>query len=175
MTEQARIYGTVLYELAIPEAVVKDTIELFETNPQLTCVLASPVVQADKKREIIDRVVERGFSETGVSGLLARFLKKACDAGCMDQIREIGRAWDLCYMKEHGIMETELFYVTMPDPVQIEGIKQFLCRRYKKKEVRLSLKEEPGLMGGFVLKAGDMEYDHSLRGQLLKLSRAVTG
>ena len=37
------------------------------------------------------------------------------------------------------------------------------------------LKENPELLAGFVLRAGDMEYDYSLRGQLAQLTRAVAG
>ena len=70
-------------------------------------------------------------------------------------------------------MEAELHYVTMPGAAQIAGMKQFLCRIYHKKDITLKLVMQPDLIGGFVLRAGDIEYDYSLKGQLSKLRRAV--
>ncbi len=54
-------------------------------------------------------------------------------------------------------------------------MKRFLCRNHGKKEVVLALVEEKALLGGFVLKAGDIEYDYSLRGRIGRLSQAVAG
>ena len=53
MTEQARIYGKVLYELQIPEDMVQETGRIFKENPQLTTLLNDPTVQAEKKKNII--------------------------------------------------------------------------------------------------------------------------
>ena len=49
MTEQARIYGKVLYELQIPEDMVQETGRIFKENPQLTTLLNDPTVQIEKK------------------------------------------------------------------------------------------------------------------------------
>ena len=34
MTEEARLYGTVLYELKVPQEMVKKTGEILERNPE---------------------------------------------------------------------------------------------------------------------------------------------
>lgn len=56
MTEQARIYGKVLYELQIPEDMVQETGRIFKENPQLTTLLNDPTVQAEKKKNIIEKI-----------------------------------------------------------------------------------------------------------------------
>lgn len=62
MTEQARIYGKVLYELQIPEDMVQETGRIFKENPQLTTLLNDPTVQAEKKKNIIEKIWEKtGF------------------------------------------------------------------------------------------------------------------
>ena len=38
MTEQARLYGTVLYELKVPEKMVRETGRIFQENPELKAV-----------------------------------------------------------------------------------------------------------------------------------------
>ena len=89
------------------------------------------------------------------------------------EMEDIADAWRSYSLGKEGIMEAELHYVTMPGAAQIAGMKQFLCRIYHKKDITLKLVMQPDLIGGFVLKAGDIEYDYSLKGQLSKLRRAV--
>ena len=169
MTETARRYAIVLYELEIPGQMVKNAADVIKENPELSRVLTSPVVPMGSKHAVIEKV----FREPEYSGLMVRFLKKACDAGCIGQMEDIADAWRSYSLGKEGIMEAELHYVTMPGAAQIAGMKQFLCRIYHKKDITLKLVMQPDLIGGFVLKAGDIEYDYSLKGQLSKLRRAV--
>ena len=169
MTETARTYAIVLYELGIPEEMVREAVKLLKENPELPEVLNSPVVPARSKHAIIGKI----FREPEFSGLMVNFLKKACDAGCIGQMEDIADAWRSYSLEKEGVMEAELHYVTMPGAAQIAGMKQFLCRIYHKKDISLKLVMQPDLIGGFVLKAGDIEYDYSLKGQLSKLRQAV--
>ena len=162
MTETARTYAIVLYELGIPEEMVREAVKLLKENPELPEVLKS-------KHAVIEKV----FREPEFSALMVRFLKKACDAGCIGQTEEIAKARDAYARMAAGVMDAELHYVTMPGAAQITGMKQFLCRKYNKKDVNIRLVNQPDLVGGFVLKAGDTEYDYSLKGQLVRLGRAV--
>lgn len=169
MTETARTYAIVLYELKIPGYMVEEAAKLFKNHPELKKVLTSPVVRMESRHGIIEKV----FREPEFSGLMTRFLKKACDAGCIGQLEDIVEAWRSYSLKMQGGMEAELLYVTMPDAVQIAGMKQFLRNRYHKKDVTLRLVNQPGLMGGFILMAGGIEYDYSLKGRLNRLRQAV--
>ena len=169
MTETARTYAIVLYELGIPEEMVREAVKLLKENPELPEVLNSPVVPLKSKHAVIEKV----FREPEFSALMVRFLKKACDAGCIGQTEEIAKARDAYARMAAGVMDAELHYVTMPGAAQITGMKQFLCRKYNKKDVNIRFVNQPDLVGGFVLKAGDTEYDYSLKGQLVRLGRAV--
>ena len=158
MTETARTYAIVLYELGIPEEMVREAVKLLKENPELPEVLNSPVVPLKSKHAVIEKV----FREPEFSALMVRFLKKACDAGCIGQTEEIAAARDAYARKASGVMDAELHYVTMPGAAQITGMKQFLCRKYNKKDVNIRLVNQPDLVGGFVLKAGDTESGFSL-------------
>lgn len=169
MTDEARSYGTVLYELAIPQQMIEGMAKVFRENGELGKILASPVVPEKKKNAILEKI----FTEPEYSGLLVRFLKKACAAGCISEIEDIYHAWKAYSMEQAGILDACLYCVTEPDSARIEQMKQFLCRTHQKKEARITLVRKPELIGGFVLKAGDMEYDYSLRGQMNRLSQTV--
>ena len=45
MTEQARLYGTVLYELKLPETMIRTCECILRENPQLAQVLESPSIR----------------------------------------------------------------------------------------------------------------------------------
>ena len=85
MTEQARIYGKVLYELQIPEDMVQETGRIFKENPQLITLLNDPTVQIEKKKNIIGKI----WKESEFSPLISSFLKKACESGCIGEIEDI--------------------------------------------------------------------------------------
>ena len=165
MTEQARIYGKVLYELQIPEDMVQETGRIFKENPQLTTLLNDPTVQAEKKKNIIGKI----WKEPDFSPLISSFLKKAWESGCIGEIEDILTVWNQCVLAASGILKAKLIYVTEPDHEQLEGIQSFLCKEFHKKTVQLSMEEDQKLLGGFILKAEDMEYDYSLKAQLKQL------
>ena len=55
MTDQARLYGAVLYELKLPEDMVYETGRILKENPELVQVLADPGLTAVKKEAVIDK------------------------------------------------------------------------------------------------------------------------
>ena len=57
---------------------------------------------------------------------------------------------------------------------QLQGMKKYLCRRYRKNDVTFDIREDASLLGGFILKAGDFEYDYSLDGRLKRLQHKLT-
>ena len=56
MTDQARLYGAVLYELKLPEDMVYETGRILKENPELVQVLADPGLTAVKKEAVIDKI-----------------------------------------------------------------------------------------------------------------------
>ena len=69
MTEQAKIYGKVLYELQIPEDMVQETGRIFKENPQLTTLLNDPTKKKKKKKNIIGKI----WKEPDFSPLISSF------------------------------------------------------------------------------------------------------
>ncbi|MEW3583881.1 F0F1 ATP synthase subunit delta, partial [[Clostridium] symbiosum] len=76
--------------------------------------------------------------------------------------------------RQDGILRAELTCVTPPSEEQLQGMKKYLCRRYRKNDVTFDIREDASLLGGFILKAGDFEYDYSLDGRLKRLQHKLT-
>lgn len=164
MTQAAINYGQVLYELSIPETAIEEAALALNSVPELKRALASPVVKKSSKHRIIDRVFP---------GEIRSFLKVLVDRRDMGLAEDIFEAWRSYVCKQEGILEATLIYVTEPEEEQLCKIKQMLCCKYQKREVRLRLAEDPGLMGGFIIRVGDVETDWSLKGRLRQLEQKI--
>ena len=166
MTQAAINYGQVLYELSIPEEKVEEAALILRTVPQLKEALCSPVVGKNSRRRIIDRVFPAE---------IRNFLKVLADHQSMDLAEDIFKAWQARVCEQKGILEASLFYVTEPEEEQLGEIKAMLCKKYGKKDVRLSLIQDLSLIGGFILRVGDVETDWSLKGRIRQLEQKITG
>jgi F-type H+-transporting ATPase subunit delta len=164
MIQAAINYGQVLYERSISEEVIEETALAFHTEPELKRVLCSPVIKKKSKYRIIEQI----FSTD-----IRNFLKVLVDRRDMDLVEDIFQAWRTYTCMQEGILEASLYYVEKPQEEQIQNIKQMLCEKYDKKAVRLRLIEDPGLIGGFILRVGDVETDWSLKGRLRLLEQKI--
>lgn len=169
MTEQARIYGTVLFELDIPQQMAEQAATLLQENPPLQEVLSSPVVRREKKHRILEKI----FQKPEYAPVLLHFLMKATDAGCIGQLEDMVSVCQELRRKSRGVAEASLRCVTMPDASWIERIRKFLMRKYGYQDVTFQFTMDPSLIGGFILRVGDVEYDYSLRKKLSGLRQAV--
>lgn len=160
MTQIVNNYGTVLYEIGVEPALVKETKRLYLLTDKLSKVLESPVVPKQEKHQIIAKVFDRK---------LQNFLKVVSDHGSMRLLTQILDAYFTVYHREHHILDATLYFVTKPSEQQTKRIIFYLKKHFSMSKVKLILIEEPELIGGFILKAGDLEQDWSLRGRFKKL------
>ena len=61
-----------------------------------------------------------------------------------------------------------------PDDEQVGQMKEYLKSKYGKEQVELAMHKDPALIGGFVLRVGDMEQDCSMKGRLERLEKRLT-
>lgn len=165
MKQAAYNYGRVLYELGVSGTAVDEAREIFGRAPELLRVLKSPVASKSGKHRVIDRI----FPEE-----MRNFLKVLCDHQDAAYLEDVFRAYHLCKCRHDGILPATLYYVTKPDQAQLGGMKRVLCETYGTKDVEFTLKEDPGLIGGFVVRVGDVETDWSMKGRLKQLEQILT-
>ena len=89
-------------------------------------------------------------------------------------LKEKEQVIERIFPQQKGILKAELLYVTRPAEEQENKMKEFLRSQFSAREVELTLTEDKSLVGGFVLRAGDREYDWSLIGRYKKLKQKLT-
>ena len=165
MTVTAVNYAKVLKELSVSEKSIQDTREIFREVRELTESLENPLVPFESKSRVIDRVIPEDMKN---------FVKVVCKHHETGLLEEIFEDYDELCRKQAGIMKAVMWYVNLPKPEQLEGIKAFLCREFQVQEAEIEMKEDKSLIGGFILQAGGREYDWSLRGRYRKLEQKLT-
>lgn len=165
MTQTANNYGEVLFELGIKKDKVEESKRIFSLTEQLHRALESPIISKNEKYSIIEKVFPKEIEN---------FLKVVCDHEKMSYIDEIIEAYYKKYNEANSILTATLSYVVEPNDNQLSQIKNYLAKKYNKETVEITMIEQPELIGGFVLKVGDIEEDNSIRGRLNRLEKKLT-
>ena len=78
-------------------------------------------------------------------------------------------------MKEemNHITKASLTYVTPPTDEQIAGVKKFLAKKLNAQEVEIECVEDKSIGSGFVIRAGNHEFDWSAKGRMDQLQQKV--
>lgn len=160
MTKTAQDYAVKLHELGIPRDILQQTSDIFHVVEQIGNDLRNPSISLEKKISIIDKIFPVEIRD---------FLKILCDNNEIGLFDEVVEAYEESKPHAQGEIFAVLSYVTAPTDEQLEGITRFVKKEFQAEEVRLELKEDASLGGGFILRANNKEYDWSTKGRLEQL------
>lgn len=164
MTQTAINYAKVLYELFVSPKSIQEAERIVAETPQLLHTLESPVVPLSQKEKAIGRIFAKE---------LRNFMCVLCRYGHMGLLPEIFQAYQEYYNEQNHILNAALYYVVPPSEKQLEGIRQFLKQEYSTEDVQLKLIEDKSLVGGFILRMKDQEFDYSLKGRINALQQKL--
>jgi len=139
-------------ELADFAAAVRDV-------PELRAALRNPQLEPRTKVAVIDELV--GDADE----LIRNFLRLVADKGRSGQIEEIAREFDRLMAREERRLNVELTTARELSEEEARDLLQQIERASGRK-VEATRKVDPNLIGGFVLQAGSMRVDASVRGRL---------
>ena len=167
MSPVARRYAQALTEEAQAasalDAVDADMALITETldgSRDLRLALTSPVVSHDKKGAILDRLFNGNVSDLSV-----RFLRLLVQNDRDGQIPEILDAYRQLRDERTRTVEALVRSAKPLSPDEAERLKTALESRAGQ-TVRMRIEVDPSLIGGLVVRVGDVVYDRSVRHQL---------
>ena len=165
MSKSAKDYAEQCLGLHIPMTSLTDTVAIFHDVPVLREQLSDPTLPMDHKMDIIDRIIPLDARD---------LLKLMCVEDQLDLLEEVNDLYHALSQKREGDLYVTLRYVTAPTEEQLDGIKQFVAHRYGEEGVVFEMKEDPTLVSGFKLTAGNEEYDWSAKGRLAQLQQRLS-
>ena len=173
MEEIARVYGDALFEVA-KEAGKLDQVreelgefvDALDGNRELQIFFFSPYFSSAEKRDGIARVV------TGASEELVNFLELLAEKHRMPAVFRIRRRLDARWAEENRLLEVRLTAAVPLDQELVESVGAEIERKTQKR-IELSSEVDEDILGGLVLRVGNMVLDASLRAKLERLRKEV--
>lgn len=174
MTQKAVNNAKVLYRLNISRSDVEEAHKIFTKAPFLLETLTNPVVSEEAKEVVLDKIAR----QSGMPELLENFMKMMCRIGEIGQITDIFNCYYEYWDKMNHILHAKVIYAddkAKEEKEEKEAIQKQLESIYPDEKVVLSEETDASLLGGYVVRVGYEEYDHSYEGKLRRLERKLTG
>lgn len=169
----ARRYAKAIMDLAVAEdqvaRVEQDLTQVRETiaaSDSLKEVLASPVLKASDKEQALAAIFS---ASTELTQNAFRLLAKNKRIGLLDAVAR--QFLDLCEQMKGQDVAHVVTAVPLTAALEKKILKQL--KGITGKDVTLEQETDPGLIGGFILRVGDLEYNASVAGKLGNLKREL--
>ena len=173
MEEIAEVYSRALFEAAKDNEVVDRIHEelgqvddALREDSELRLFFFSPYFTSDEKKEAVIRVLEDADER------LVNFLQLLAERHRMPVLPRIRRQFDSLWAEEKRLLP-----VSVTSAVELdESLVQDIGRRIQDqtgRRVELSSQVDPDVLGGLVVRVGNMVLDASVRNRLERLRKQV--
>ncbi len=144
--------------------------ELVNQSLDLREVLLNPVFTKEDKKRIAGEVLQK----MGTDPMVINFVNVLIDRKRIDQLAGIEKAYREKVDEIKGITRGE---VTSAEPLSDDMLNRVTetLSGISKKQVIVTRKVDPSLIGGLVAKVGDMVFDGTIRTQLNQLKESLKG
>ncbi len=173
MEEIARVYARSLFEVAKEQGrldVLREQLgqvaDALGSNHDLATFFFSPYFSTEEKREALARVLQ------DADPTLLNFLGVLIDNHRMPVIFRIRREFDRLWEEEHRQLPVEVTSAIALDEQTLRQLSEQIGQRTGK-DVQLTARVDPDILGGLVLRVGNSIVDASIRNRLEQLRKQV--
>ncbi|MEJ7875665.1 MAG: ATP synthase F1 subunit delta [Solirubrobacterales bacterium] len=173
MEEIARVYGDALFDVAKEEGKVDEIrselggfADALESDRELQVFFFSPYFSSEEKRGGIQKAV------TGASDEFENFLSLLAEKHRMPAIFRIRRHFDELWAEENKRLEVRVTSAIPLDESIVKRVGEEIERQTERK-IDLEADVDEDILGGLVLRVGNMVLDASLRAKLDSLRKEV--
>ncbi len=99
-------------------------------------------------------------------------MRLLAENGRLQIVSEIARRYESLKNRERGVLDVDVTTAFPLDEAQQQSIAAVLKNKLGR-DIRITSSEEPALIGGVVIRAGDLVIDSSVQGQLTKLANEL--
>jgi len=171
----AQRYARALFALAVEHQVLekidRDLDSLFALlarYPEVSRLMLNPTLSQDQKEEVLRKLTPTDFAE-----LLITFVKVLVRKGRFKELAGIKKLYRHLLEEQQGIEEVEILTARPLSAALAEKFHAGMSKKLNSK-IRLIQKEQPDLIGGFILRFGGKEINTSYRRRLSDLKQLLT-
>ncbi|MCZ2357751.1 MAG: ATP synthase F1 subunit delta [Bacteroidia bacterium] len=168
----AKRYATSIFDLAVEKNQLQsvandfDTIgSIFKTNREFSLLLKSPIVTADKKRDIL-----KAIFHGKISPITETFLGILVRKGRENVLEVVAREFVALFDKHQNQQKALITSAQQLSPETISLIKKQLENKFNS-TILIETKINPDLIGGFVIRIDDLLYDTSILNRIQNLRK----
>ncbi|MBC7387612.1 MAG: ATP synthase F1 subunit delta [Opitutaceae bacterium] len=142
--------------------------DAFANSRELVLAMQSPIIKSDKKLAILTAIFK-----ARINNLTFSFFELLAKKNRGANFYDIAKAFLDQYQVLKGIQKAQVFTATKIDDVlRQQFMKMVEEKTGKKAEIEEFVKEE--LIGGYILRIGDLQYDASVQSKLQKIKKTFT-
>jgi ATP synthase F1 delta subunit len=171
--EIAQVYARALFEVAKEHGLldeVRDDLTVFAQaladNRQLAVFFFSPYFSTEEKKDGLKRAV------TGAEPVFMNFLEALIERHRMPAIFRIRDRYQDMWEEERDLLPVEVTSAVALDESTVASIGERIGQQTQR-TVELSSKVDPDILGGIVLRVGNVILDASIRNRLEQLRKQV--
>ncbi len=171
----AKRYAKALFSLGQEEGrfeqygmELKEFTDLCREQPEFEAVMVNPVFAVEDRKKILLAVLERsGFSET-----VQRFLKLLLDKDRMEAVAEVAVYYENLWDEAVNVARAKIVTARRLKEGALKALESSL-EELTSKKIKSEVDEDPSLIGGVVVKIGDLVLDGSVKAQLEGLKESL--
>jgi len=173
----ARRYGSALADVVLERGEAREVQEellawekMFQASPVLPEVFRNPTIPLDKKRAVLNKLIDRSKPKPST----ANFLKVLLQNQRLTDLGEINQKFaEILDLRAGMVAATVTTARTVPENAQQKLHTKLLSVTGKK--VRINFMTDPELIGGLVTRIGSTVYDGSVRNHLQLIKDKMAG
>ena len=173
----ARRYARALLDVALEKkqaeplrAELDGIVGVIAGHRDLASLLANPAVSAERKRKLAEALAK----QAKLTDLAARLLTLLGERDRLGELPAIAAAYAKLLNAHRGVVAAEAVSATPLDESQAQAVAKALGG-VTGREVDLTTRVDPALVGGMLVKMEGRTYDGSVRARLLSLRRRLSG
>jgi ATP synthase F1 delta subunit len=173
MEEVAQVYARALFEVAKEHDrldEIRDELDQFvaalNDHRQMAVFFFSPYFSTEEKKTALERAVDGG------NPLFMNFLAALIERHRMPVVFRIRAEFEELYDAENKLLPVQITSAVALDEKTVQGIGDRISEQTGQK-VELSSSVDPNLIGGIVLRVGNVILDASIRNRLNQLRRTA--
>lgn len=170
-------YASALFDLANEQkalSVIEKDIAAFQAmldvSTDLKAMVRSPVISRDDQGKALSALI----TKAGIGATTGNFLRLIARNGRLFAVEDMIKAFRGLAARQRGEMHAEVTSATALSDTQVAELKETL-KAAVGKDVQLSSRVDPSLLGGLVVKIGSRMIDSSLKTKLAGLRVAMKG
>jgi F-type H+-transporting ATPase subunit delta len=174
--EIAEVYSRALFEVAKENDVldrIRDELNEFtdaledEDNRELRLFFYSPYFSSEEKAQAVEKVVSDADER------FVNFLKLLAERHRLPVLPRVRRRFRLLWAEENRLLPVNVTAAVELDDELVKGIGERIEEQTGRK-VELSSNVDPEVLGGLVVRVGNMVLDASVRNRLEQIRKQVT-